>query len=110
MFLSIFNMCKTKLSRIDDGNGTEWSPIQSVIIRVINKICLITCVITERIGRHEVLLAINHNCYNFRENKCIVLVQEHLYTKCPKLGQIPLAETQSSVTNSSILENPQFGG
>ena len=38
------------------------------------------------------------------------LVKEHLNTKCPKLGKISLAETQSSVTNSSILENPQFGG
>ena len=32
------------------GNRTEWSPIQSVIIIVINKI-----------GRHEVLLPINRN-------------------------------------------------
>ena len=24
---------------IGNGNGTEWSPIRSVIIRVINKIC-----------------------------------------------------------------------
>ena len=48
---------------------TEWSPIRSVIIRVINKIgrpcsgspiCLIvTSVIAERIGRNEVLLPIN---------------------------------------------------
>ena len=46
------------------------SPIRSVIIRVINKIgrprsespiCLITSIITDRIGRHEVLLPINHN-------------------------------------------------
>ena len=27
--------------------------------------------ITEQIRRHEVLLPINHNHYNFRENKCI---------------------------------------
>ena len=38
------------------------------------------------------------------------LVKEHLNTKCRKLGKISLAETLSSVTNSSILENPQFGG
>ena len=53
-----------------NGNWTEWSPIRSVIIRVINKIgrprsgnpiCLITSMITDRIGRHEVLLPINHN-------------------------------------------------
>ena len=55
---------------ICNGNRTEWSPIRSVIIRVINKIgrprsgspiCLITSMITDRIGRHEVLLPINHN-------------------------------------------------
>ena len=54
---------------ISNGNRTEWSPIRSVIIRVINKIgrprsgspiCLITSMITDRIGQHEVLLPINH--------------------------------------------------
>ena len=53
---------------IRNGNRTEWSPIRSVIIRVINKIgrprsgspiYLITSVITDRIGRHEVLLPLN---------------------------------------------------
>ena len=53
-----------------NGNRTEWSPIQSVIIRVINKIrrprsgspiCLITSMITDEVGQHEVLLPINHN-------------------------------------------------
>ena len=52
------------------GNRTEWSPIWSVIIRVINKIvrphhgssiCLLTSMITDRIGWHKVLLEINHN-------------------------------------------------
>ena len=38
------------------------------------------------------------------------LVKEHLNTKCPKQGKISLAETVPNVTNSSILENPQFGG
>ena len=37
------------------------------------------------------------------------LVQERWNIKCPKLGKISLAETLSNVTNSSILENPQFG-
>ena len=55
---------------VSNGNRTEWSPIRSAIIRVINKIgrprsgspiCLITSMITDRIGRHEVLLPINHN-------------------------------------------------
>ena len=58
------------INTISNGNRTEWSPIRSVIIRVINKIgrpssgrpiCLITSMITDRIGRHEVLLPINHN-------------------------------------------------
>ena len=40
---------------ISNGNRTEWSPIRSVIIRVI------TSMITDRIGRDEVLLPINHN-------------------------------------------------
>ena len=57
---------------ISNGNRTEWIPVPSVIIRVINKIgrphsgspiCLITSMITDRIGRHEVLLPVNHN-YN----------------------------------------------
>ena len=47
-----------------NGNSTEWSPIRSVFIRVI-----ITSMITDRIGRHEVLLPINHKKYNFREKK-----------------------------------------
>ena len=55
---------------ISNGNRTEWSPIRPVIIRVSNKIgrprslnpiCLITSMITDRIGRREVLLPINHN-------------------------------------------------
>ena len=48
---------------VSNGNRIEWSPIRSVIRRVINKIrrprsvslnCLITSMITDRIGRHEV--------------------------------------------------------
>ena len=45
---------------ISNVTGTEWSPIWSVIIRVIND-CLITSMITDRIRRQEVLLLINHN-------------------------------------------------
>ena len=117
----LFSICiTTKLSRIDNGNRTEWSSIRSLIIRVINKIwrprsespiCLITCVITDRIGRHEVLLLVNHNRYNFRENICILLWWKSIWIpNVPKkLGKISLAETLSSVTNSSILENSQFG-
>ena len=55
---------------LSNGNRTGWSPIRSVIIRVSNKIgrprngspiCLITSMITDRIGRHEVLLPVNHD-------------------------------------------------
>ena len=58
------------MTTTSNGNRTEWSPIRSVIIQVINKIgrlhstspiCLITSMITDRIGQHEVLLPINHN-------------------------------------------------
>ena len=53
-----------------NGNRTEWSPIRSVIIRVMNKIgrprsgspiCLITSMITDQIGLHSVLLPISRN-------------------------------------------------
>ena len=55
---------------ISNGNRTEWSPIRSVIIRVINKIgrprsgspiCLITSMTRDRIERHDVLLPIYCN-------------------------------------------------
>ena len=50
---------------ICNGNRTEWSPIRSVIIRVINKIGRprsgSPSMIADRIGRHEVLLPIDHN-------------------------------------------------
>ena len=53
---------------------TEWGPIRSVSKRVINKIgrprrgsliCLITRMVTDRIGLYEVLLRINHNLTKF---------------------------------------------
>ena len=55
----------------------EWSPIRSVITRVITKSddraagvrFFITSMITDLIGRHEVLLPINHKNYTFREKK-----------------------------------------
>ena len=52
------------------NNRTKWSPIWSVIIRVIKEmgqpcsgspICLITSMITDRIERLEFLVPINHN-------------------------------------------------
>ena len=71
---------------------TEWSPIRSVILRVINKIgrsdLSIMSMITDRIQCQQVLLPINHNCYNFRKQ------QIHL-------GQISLVEAMSKVKNMS---------
>ena len=55
-------------------------------------ICLITSMATDRIGWHQLLLPINHNHYNFRENKCI-----------------PFSLPNFTNLNSSVLENPQFG-
>ena len=64
--------------QIHNGNRTEWSPIRSVIIRVINEIgrphsrspiCLITSMITDRIGWYEVLLPINCIYSNIRPRK-----------------------------------------
>ena len=80
---------------IYSGNRTEWSPIRSVIIRVINKIgqpprgspiCLGTIMITDRIGRHKVLLPINHNHYDFRENKCFPFFVKELLI--PSTGRV----------------------
>ena len=62
----------------NNANRTEWSPIRSVIIRVITKSddreagipdLLITSMITDWIGLHDALLSINHNNYNFPQ-KC----------------------------------------
>ena len=53
---------------INNGNRTKWSPMRTVIIRVIIKIVdlSITSTITDRIGRHQFLLQII-NRYNFRK-------------------------------------------
>ena len=55
---------KQHVSIIRNGNRTEWSPIRSVKARSSD--LFITSMITDRIGRHEVLLPINHKNYNFR--------------------------------------------
>ena len=63
---------------ISNGNKTEWSPVRSVIVRVITKsddhaagvrFFFITSMITDRIRLREVLLPIYHKNYNFREKK-----------------------------------------
>ena len=68
-----------------NGNRTEWSPIRSVIIRVItksdNRAAEVRFVnhelmITDQIGRHEVLLPINNKNYNFREKKNSQVMKE----------------------------------
>ena len=67
---------------ICNSNRTEWSPVRSVIIRVINKIrrplsgssiCLTTSTITDRIGGHEVLSPFNHNFNKFVIYKALFL-------------------------------------
>ena len=51
---------------VDNGKRTEWNLIRSVIIQVINIIGRrrsgITRMVTDRVGRHEILLPIIHNC------------------------------------------------
>ena len=54
-FFSAFVLCIAFVI-INNGNRTGWSPIRSVIIRVINKI-----------GRHDVWLPINQNYGKIRE-------------------------------------------
>ena len=92
---------------INNGNRTEWTPIRSVIIRVINNL-LITSIITDRIGRHDVLLPINHNHYNFRKTESFNW-KKTFNRNISKFtsGKISPAETLSKVTNSAVLEKPQ---
>ena len=67
-----------------NGNRTDWSPIRSVIIRVITKSgdraagvdLFITSMITDQIERHEVLLPFNHKNYDFREKKNSQVMKE----------------------------------
>ena len=65
---------------IYNGNRTEWSPIRSVIIRVIEY---------DYRPNWTTRSPVNHNHYNFRADKCIPF-------------------SLSIVINSSILEIPQF--
>ena len=65
-----------------NGNRTKWRPIRSAIIRVINKIrgrpiCLITSMITDRIGRQEVLLPINHNDNEICDVLALLKIKKH---------------------------------
>ena len=74
---------------------TAWSPIRSVIIRVTTKsddraASMIASMITDRIGRHEVLLPINHKNYNFREkNSQVMKERENLHQNTYKGDEKP---------------------
>ena len=75
---------------VNNGNRTEWNPIFSVSIRVINKIG------RPRSGSpicKSQVLRVYHNCYNFGKK------QIHL-------GHTSPVETTSKVKNSSILKIP----
>ena len=85
---------------------TKRSPIRSVIMLMTNQNrttakresdLSITSMITDRIGRLEVLLPNNHNCHNFRKKN-----QKHL-------GQTSPVETMSKIKkNPSFWKFPSF--
>ena len=119
---------------ICNGNRTEWSPIRSVIIRVITKsddraagvrfvyheydYSMITSMIW--IGRHEVLLSINHKNFNFREKKNSQVMKEwenlHLMSLWNRqqskwICWLPSDERKTSllsVKNAIMHENAQY--
>ena len=75
-----------KFPPLNNGNRTKWSPIRSVIIRVIDKIgrppkresdLLIMSMITDRIGRHEFLLPIKPNYDKIWERNWTSVVRFH---------------------------------
>ena len=78
---------------IRNDNRTKWSPIRSVIIRVINKIGRPICLITGMKLQTE--LDDTKSCYQL-----LITI-----TISEKTNSFSL----SNVTNSSILVNPQFG-
>ena len=93
----IDSSCSTESLRttICNGNRTEWNPVRSVIIRVMTKsddpaMVFITSMITDRFGRHEILLPINHKNYNFRgkKNSQDMKERENLHKKLTKEAEI----------------------
>ena len=65
---------------ICNSDRTEWSSVSSVTIRVTDgrprirsPIFFITSMITDGIGRHEVLLSIYHKNFNLREKNSQVM-------------------------------------
>ena len=83
---------------INDGNKTKWNPIRSVITPVI---CLITSMITDRTGPHEVLLPVNHN-YNNRTNSEFFASSEKKPLKCARARIVQLLrhDAYSPITRS----------
>ena len=83
LLLSLWQSCIPQLVHfisINNGNRTEWSPIQSVIIQLLkvgqpqsgSLICQSWAWLqSDRIGRHKVLSPFNHNHNNFPKNKYI---------------------------------------
>ena len=70
------NLCQLrsalKFIQISNINRTEWSPVRPVIVRTTTQResdLFITGMTTDPIGRHEVLLSVNHKNDNFREKK-----------------------------------------
>ena len=74
----------TKISK-SNGNRTEWSPIRSVIMRVITK--LDDRAAGVRFVYHH-SLPINHKNYNFREkrNSKVLKERENLHQETDKGG------------------------
>ena len=64
--------------------------------------------IPDQIGQHDVLLP--QPLTFLRGKNAFFFCERAFNTNYPKLEKISLAQTLSNVTNSSTLENPQFGG
>lgn len=65
-------MLVRNINRIYNGNWTEWSPngvFDQSQFRFAVIDFFITLMITDQNGRHDVLLPIDHNHYNFREEQ-----------------------------------------
>ena len=96
---------------LNNGNRTKWTPIRSVIIRVINKIgwphsgnliCLITSMITDRIGWQEVLLPINHNYNKIWALWALSAICHEMISRCLKFRLFKF----SLLLQALILANP----
>ena len=59
--VTLMGMDWSTTNHIYNGNRTEWTPVWRVIPRKGESDLLITSIITDRIGRDEVLLPVNKN-------------------------------------------------